>query len=177
MPFKTIKGDITRISADVIVNSANPHPIIGGGVDAAIHLAAGPRLFEARKKIGEIAVGEVRYSRAFDLRARYVFHTVGPDCRKSEGNEEEKLKSCYTKSLLLAAKLSCESIAFPLISTGIYEFPKEQALEIATSAIAEFLKNHKMDVTLVEYDSDAFMVGYDAEVTETPERSEVSMEE
>lgn len=158
MPFKIIRDDITRVSADAIVNSANPHAIIGDGVDAAINMAAGPRLIEARKKIGDIAVGEVRYSRAFNLLARYVFHTVGPDCRKAEDNVEENLKSCYTKCLQLAKKLYCESIAFPLISSGIYDCPKDKALQIAVSAISEFLMQNEMEVTLVVYDPDAYVL-------------------
>jgi O-acetyl-ADP-ribose deacetylase len=158
MPFKIIRDDITHISADVIVNSANPHALIGDGVDAAIHVAAGPRLFEARKKIGDIAVGEVRYSRAFELLAKYVFHTVGPDCRKEEPNQEEKLKSCYTKCLQLAKQLSCESIAFPMISTGVYECPRETSMQIAVSAISEFLMQNEMDVTLVVYDPESYVL-------------------
>jgi len=158
MPFKIVRDDITHISADVIVNSANPHALIGDGVDAAIHVAAGPRLIEARKKIGDIAVGDVRYSRAFDLKAMYVFHTVGPDCRKEEPNQEEKLKSCYTKSLQLARQLSCESIAFPMISTGVYECPRETSMQIAVSAISEFLLLNDMDVTLVVYDPESYVL-------------------
>jgi O-acetyl-ADP-ribose deacetylase len=158
MPFKIIRDDITHISADVIVNSANPHALIGDGVDAAIHMAAGPRLFEARKKIGDIAVGEVRYSRAFDLLAKYVFHTVGPDCRREEPNQEEKLKSCYTKCLQLAKQLSCESIAFPMISTGVYECPRETSMQIAVSAISEFLMQNDMEVTLVVYDPESYVL-------------------
>jgi O-acetyl-ADP-ribose deacetylase (regulator of RNase III) len=158
MPFKIIRDDITHISADVIVNSANPHALIGDGVDAAIHVAAGPRLIEARKKIGDIAVGDVRYSRAFDLLAKYVFHTVGPDCRKEEPNQEEKLKACYTKSLQLAKQLSCESIAFPMISTGVYECPRETSMQIAVSAISEFLMQNDMDVTLVVYDPESYVL-------------------
>jgi O-acetyl-ADP-ribose deacetylase len=158
MPFKIVRDDITHISADVIVNSANPHALIGDGVDAAIHVAAGPRLIEARKKIGDIAVGDVRYSRAFDLRAMYVFHTVGPDCRREAPNHEEKLKSCYTKSLQLARQLHCESIAFPLISTGVYECPREQSMQIAVSAISEFLMQNDMDVTLVVYDPESYVL-------------------
>jgi O-acetyl-ADP-ribose deacetylase len=158
MPFKIVRDDITHISADVIVNSANPHALIGDGVDAAIHVAAGPRLIEARKKIGDIAVGDVRYSRAFDLKAMYVFHTVGPDCRREAPNHEEKLKSCYTKSLQLARQLHCESIAFPLISTGVYECPREQSMQIAVSAISEFLMQNDMDVTLVVYDPESYVL-------------------
>lgn len=158
MPFKIIRDDITHISADVIVNSANPHALIGDGVDAAIHVAAGPRLIEARKKIGDIAVGDVRYSRAFDLLAKYVFHTVGPDCRREEPNQEEKLKACYTKSLQLAKQLSCESIAFPMISTGVYECPREKSMQIAVSAISEFLMQNDMDVTLVVYDPESYVL-------------------
>jgi O-acetyl-ADP-ribose deacetylase len=156
MPFKIVRDDITHISADVIVNSANPHAVIGGGVDAAIHMAAGPRLIEARKKIGDIAEGDVRYSRAFDLLARYVFHTVGPDCRKPQPNMEEKLRNCYAKSLKMAKDLSCESIAFPMISTGIYDCPKDQAFQIAISTISDFLMTNDMEVTLVVYDSEAY---------------------
>ncbi len=158
MPLKIIRDDITHISADVIVNSANPHALIGDGVDAAIHVAAGPRLFEARKKIGDIAVGDVRYSRAFDLLAKYVFHTVGPDFRREEPNQEEKLKSCYTKCLQLAKQLYCESIAFPMISTGVYECPREISMQIAVSAISEFLMQNDMEVTLVVYDTESYVL-------------------
>jgi O-acetyl-ADP-ribose deacetylase (regulator of RNase III) len=139
MPFEIIRQDITRMSADAIVNTANPLPIIGSGTDTGIHLAAGPELLEARKKIGSIAVGEANLTPAFGLSARFVIHTVGPQWQGGMAGEEQLLRRCYRNSLELARKHGCESIAFPLISAGIYGFPKQQALSIAVSAINEWL--------------------------------------
>ena len=156
MPFQIVRDDITHIDAEVIVNSANPRPVIGGGVDAAIHMAAGPKLIEARKQIGEIGEGHIGYTPAFDLPARYVIHAVGPDCRKPQPRMSEKLRACYADSLELARELGCGSIAFPLISAGIYDCPKEQAFQIAISAISDFLMENDMDVTLVVFDSKAY---------------------
>ena len=156
MPFQIVRDDITHIDAEVIVNSANPRPVIGGGVDAAIHMAAGPKLIEARKQIGEISEGHIGYTPAFDLQARYIIHAVGPDCRKPQPRMSEKLRACYTDSLELAKQLGCGSIAFPLISAGIYDCPKEQAFQIALSAISDFLMENDMDVTLVVFDSKAY---------------------
>ena len=129
MPFQIIRNDITKVKADAIVNTANPEPIYGSGTDSAIYKAAGKRqLLAARKKIGEIAPGQAAWTEAFRLDARYIIHTVGPAWAGGHQGEREILHACYANSLALAAKLSCESIAFPLIATGVYGFPKDRAL-------------------------------------------------
>ncbi|MBR1757195.1 MAG: macro domain-containing protein [Lachnospiraceae bacterium] len=161
MPFQIIRDDIIRVRADAIVNTANPKPVIGAGTDAAIYHAAGAEeLLAARQKIGEIARGEVAATPAFALPARYILHTVGPVWRGGSEGEFAVLASCYRKSLLLARKLGCESIAFPLISSGTYGFPKDQALRIALNEISAFLKEDdaEMQVTLVVYDKRAFQL-------------------
>ena len=153
MPFNIIRNDITKIKADAIVNTANPEPVIGGGTDTAIYNAAGAdALLAERKKIGNIAVGDAAATPAFALSAKYVIHTVGPYWQDGEHGERELLRSCYRKSLELADKLNCKSIAFPLISTGVYRFPKGEALHIALSVIQEFLLTHDMEVTIAVFD-------------------------
>lgn len=156
MPFEIIRNDIANMHVDVIVNTANPKPIIGPGVDSAIHKMAGDELLEARKQIGEIAVGDSRITEAFQLHAKYVIHTVGPIWNGGLNQETELLRSCYRNSLELALKYECESIAFPLISTGAYGFPKEQALETALGVISSFLMHHEMMVYLVVFDKTAY---------------------
>ena len=158
MPFQIIRNDITKVAADAIVNSANPNPIYGGAVDRSIYLAAGARrLLAEREKIGSIAVGQAAYTPAFNLPAKYIIHTVGPVWIDGEHGEATSVRSCYTESLKLANQLGCRSIAFPIISSGAYHFPKDLALEAATSSIYAFLMHHhEMDVYLVVYDQDAF---------------------
>lgn len=156
MPFSIIRDDITRVSADAIVNTANPKPVVGTGVDTAIHRAAGPRLLESRKKIGSISVGEVAVTPAFDLDAKYVIHAVGPNWSSDEQNAPEYLRKCYENSLRKAEELCCNSIAFPLLATGNYKFPKPLALSIATDTISSFLQEHDMQVYLVVFNRDAF---------------------
>ncbi len=157
MPFRIVRNDITKIKADAIVNTANPRPIIGGGTDTAVYNAAGAdEMLAERKKIGNIAVGDAAYTPAFGLDAKYVIHTVGPYWRDGGYGEKELLRSCYGKSLELADKLGCKSIAFPLISTGVYKFPKGEALHIALSVIQEFLLTHDMDVTIAVFDKGSF---------------------
>ena len=132
MPFKIIRNDITKVNADVIVNTANPKPVIGGGTDRAIYEAASSKqLLEQRQKIGHIKRGEVAVTDAFDLKAKYIIHTVGPTWVDGKHNEFAVLENCYLNSLKKATELKCESIAFPLISTGVYGFPKDKALQIA----------------------------------------------
>ena len=153
MPFQIIHNDITKVKADVIVNSANPAPRIGGGSDRAIYDAAGAdALLAERKKIGIIRTGEASATPAFALQAKYIIHTVGPVWNGGSCGEAQALDSCYVNSLTLAVKLSAESIAFPLISTGIFGYPKEEALKIALNAISKFLQSHDINVTLVVYD-------------------------
>ena len=142
MPFQIIRNDITKVKADIIVNTANPKPTFDGGVDSAIYEAAGKeKLLAERKKIGDIAPGEAAITPAFSLNAKYIIHTVGPTWKDGKHSELEILKSCYEKSLDLALQNDCESIAFPLIATGVYGFPKDKALQVATSVIQEFFLN------------------------------------
>ena len=157
MPFQIIRNDITKVKADIIVNTANPKPTFDGGVDSAIYEAAGKeKLLAERKKIGDIAPGEAAITPAFSLNAKYIIHTVGPTWKDGKHSELETLKSCYEKSLDLALQNNCESIAFPLIATGVYGFPKDKALQVATSVIQEFLFEHEMSITLVVFDRKAF---------------------
>jgi O-acetyl-ADP-ribose deacetylase (regulator of RNase III) len=151
---KLIKGDITKIHVDVIVNAANNMLSGGGGVDGAIHNAAGNELMEACKKIGFCKTGEVVVTDAYQLPAKYVFHTVGPVWEGGSENEKEQLKNCYINALTLAMEMGCKSISFPNISTGIYGFPMLAAAELAIDTILEFLKNHDdaLDVQFVCFD-------------------------
>ena len=157
MPFQIIRNDITKVKADVIVNTANPRPLIGGGTDNAIYRAAGEeKLLAERKKIGDIAPGQAAATPAFNLLAKYIIHTVGPAWVDGDHGERDTLRACYDHSLSLAADLMAESIAFPLIATGVYGFPKEEALNIALAEIGKFLLTHEMKVILVVFDKKAF---------------------
>ena len=120
MPFTIIRNDITKVQADAIVNSANPQPVVGGGAESAIYAAAGPKLLAARQKIGVLKTGEAALTKAYDLPAKYIIHTVGPVWQGGEHKERELLRQCYLNSLALAAKRRCRSVAFPLISSGVY---------------------------------------------------------
>ena len=158
MGFQIIRNDITQVRADAIVNTANPKPVIGGGTDKAIYDAAGSdKLLAARKKIGDINLGEAYETPAFDLDANFIIHTVGPVWDGGESGECEVLRSCYLNSLELATQYKCKSIAFPLISSGVYGFPKNVALDVAKTAIDDFLKKNEMEVFLVVFD-DASLV-------------------
>lgn len=157
MSFQIIRNDITKVTADAIVNTANPNPTYGGGVDSAIYEAAGvQQLLAERKKIGPIPRGQAAVTPAFGLNARYIIHTVGPMWVDGNHGEFDTLKQCYENSLALAEKLGCRSIAFPLIATGVYGFPKDRALQIAMSVIQPFLMEHSMKVTLVVFSDSAF---------------------
>lgn len=157
MPFQIIRNDITKVKADVIVNTANPHPVIGGGTDSAIYRAAGEeKLLAERKKIGDIAPGKAVVTPAFGLSAKHIIHTVGPAWVDGNHGERDTLRACYDNSLSLAAELEAESIAFPLIATGVYGFPKDEALNIALAEIGKFLLTHDMKVILVVFDKKAF---------------------
>lgn len=157
MPFQIIRNDITKVKADAIVNTANPHPVVGSGTDSAIYNAAGEdRLLAERRKIGDIAPGKAVSTPAFALSAKYVIHTVGPAWIDGHHGELETLHACYANSLALAAKLACSSIAFPLIATGVYGFPKDEALQIALSEFNRFLLSHEMKIILVVFDKKAF---------------------
>lgn len=157
MPFQIIRNDITKVKADAIVNTANPKPVIGSGTDSAIYKAAGEKLLLAeREKIGDIVPGQTVHTDAFYLNAKYIIHTVGPAWVDGNHGECDILHSCYENALHKAAELSCKSIAFPLIATGVYGFPKDEALQIALSEINKFLLSHDMKVILVVFDDKAF---------------------
>ena len=159
MPFNIVRNDITRMHTDAIVNTANPDPVIGGGTDSAIYAAAGEEmLLQERRKIGKIARGQAVATPAFGLHAKYIIHTVGPRWDGGQNGEFETLASCYANSLKLAEKLGCKSISFPMISTGVYGFPKDKALSIALGAIGAYLNEHDMEVTLVVFDPDSFQI-------------------
>lgn len=156
MPFEIVRNDIVNMKVDAIVNTANPRPIIGAGTDKAVYDKAGERLLLARKEIGDIAIGEAAITPAFDLDANYVIHTAGPIWRDGKSSEEALLASCFKNSLRLAKEKDCESIAFPLISTGSYGFPKPLALQIAVREISSFLMENEMQVYLVVFEKQSF---------------------
>lgn len=156
MPFEIVRNDIVNMQVDAVVNTANPNPVIGSGVDSGIHKKAGHELLVARQKIGCIDFGDAAITPGFDLDARYVIHTVGPVWEDGSHREEQILSSCYRNSLTLAKEYECESIAFPLIATGNYGFPKPLALQIAVREISTFLLENEMQVYLVVFGKEAF---------------------
>ena len=158
MPFAIVRNDITKMQVDAIVNSANPRAIVGGGVDRAIHQAAGAELLAARKKIGDIPTGTATITPAYRLHARYVIHTVGPVWQDGSHGERELLSRAYQNSLRLAAERDCSSIAFPLLSAGVFGCPSEIAIATAVQAIRDFLQEHDMDVYLVVFDRKSFKI-------------------
>lgn len=159
MPFKIVRNDITHVKADVIVNTANPKPIYASGTDLAVYQAAGAdELLAERKKIGCIERGDIAVTGAYALNAKYIIHTVGPVWVDGMHKEFETLESCYEKSLQKALELGCDSIAFPLISTGVYEFPKDKALQIAVSVFSRFLLQNEMQIILVVFDKKSFQL-------------------
>lgn len=157
MPLEIVRNDITKMRVDAIVNAANTGLRMGGGVCGAIFQAAGPQQLQAAcDEIGSCPVGEAVATEAFQLPAKHIIHTAGPVWQGGSQGEADLLKSSYQNSMTLAVGLGCESIAFPLISTGIYGYPKEQALQIAISTIQEFLMAHELLVYLVVFDKQSF---------------------
>ena len=162
MPLKIVRNDITKVRADAIVNSANKNPICGGGAEYHIYQAAGhAELLAAREKVGALNVAEVAVTPAFALKAKYIIHTAGPKWNGGASGETLALENCYTGALEKAKKLGCETIAFPLISSGVFKFPKDSALKIALKAIGTFLQTNEMDVQLVVFDRKSFEVSED----------------
>lgn len=156
MPFEIVRNDIVNMQVDAVVNTANPNPVIGSGVDSGIHKKAGHELLLARQKIGCIDFGDAVITPGFNLEAKYVIHTVGPIWEDGNHGEEQILSLCYRKSLALAKEYECESIAFPLIATGNYGFPKPLALQIAVREISTFLLENEMQIYLVVFGKEAF---------------------
>ena len=162
MPLKIVRNDISKVKADAIVNSANKNPICGGGAEYHIYNAAGyDDLLKAREQVGPLKVAQVAVTPAFALEAKYIIHTVGPKWKGGDSGEALALANCYRGALDKAQQLGCQSIAFPLISSGVFKFPKDSALKIALDAIGEFLQRNEMDVMLVVFDRKAFEVSED----------------
>ena len=158
MPLQIVRNDITKMNVDAIVNAANSSLMGGGGVDGAIHAAAGPRLDAACRKLGGCQPGDAKITKGYHLPCKYIIHTVGPVWQDGDMHEADILAACYRSSLELALGRECETVAFPLISSGAYGYPKEEALEIAIQEISRFLLQHEMLVYLVVYSRDSFHV-------------------
>jgi len=158
--IELIKGDITKIKADAIVNAANNSLLGGGGVDGAIHRAAGPKLLEATRKLHGCKTGDAKITPGFNLPAKYIIHAVGPVWQGGNAHEKELLASAYRKSMELALSHGVKSIAFPNISTGIYGFPKELAAQIAIKEVEKFLSEHPQlaKVYFVVFDNENYKI-------------------
>lgn len=158
--MKLIKGDITKLEVDAIVNAANTSLLGGGGVDGAIHRAAGKELLAECRTLGGCATGDAKVTKGYNLPAKFVIHTVGPVWNGGRSGEPEKLASCYRRSLELAVQNGISTIAFPNISTGVYGYPKNEAATIAISAVKEFLENHSeiQEVLFCVFDEENYSI-------------------
>lgn len=166
--IKIMQGDITQCQVDAIVNAANTSLLGGGGVDGAIHRAAGPELLEECRTLGGCLTGEAKATKAYRLPCHYVIHTPGPIWHGGTANEDHLLASCYLNCLAQASSLACKTVAFPSISTGVYHFPVDRAARIAIDAIQAYLQTHDdiMCVTMVCFDG-ATLSAYQQALEET----------
>lgn len=163
MPLRIIKADITTLNVDAIVNAANSTLLGGGGVDGAIHKAAGKELLEECKTLGGCRTGGAKITKGYNLPAKFVIHTVGPRWNGGKHGEAGLLRSCYENSLRLAENNACRSLAFPLISAGIYGYPKADALKIAVSTIQDFLSRNgdAMDIVIALFGDDMMKIAHE----------------